>query len=71
MVVAFLANLLAAFVAILALAPMFIGIIHDAREIGAREIADDTRSEWHIYILGCGLTAYYSWVFLFMLSHYL
>ncbi len=71
MVASFLANLLAVFVAILALAPMFIGIIRDARDIGTKELADKAKSEWHIYILGCVLTAFYSFDFSFILSHYL
>ncbi len=71
MATVFLASLLAAFVAILALMPMFNGIIRDAREIGAKKIADTTTSEWHIYILGCVLTAYFSFEFSFILSHFL
>lgn len=71
MATVFLANLLATFVAILTLMPMFNGIIRDAREIGAKKIADASKSEWHIYILGCALTAYFSFEFSFILSYYL
>lgn len=71
MAAVFLANLLAAFVAILTLAPMYIGIIRDARESACKELADDTKTEWHIYILGCALTAYYSFAFSYIFSHYL
>ncbi len=69
MVEVFIANLLAAFVAILALAPMYIGIILDARKYGCKGIAGTVKSEWRIYILGCVLTAFYSFDFSFILSH--
>ncbi len=69
MATVFLASLLATFVAILTLMPMFICIIRDARKIGCHKIADTVKSEWHIYILGCVLTAYFSFEFSFILSH--
>ncbi len=71
MVAAFFANLLAAFVAILALMPMYIGIIREARKYGCKEIPDTVKSEWYIYILGCVLTAYFSFEFSSILSYYL
>ncbi len=71
MATVFLASLLAAFVAILALMPMYIGIIRKARKYGCKEIPDTVKSEWHIYILGCVLTAYFSFEFSFILSHFL
>ncbi len=71
MATVFLANLLATFVAILTLIPMYIGIIREARKYGCKEIADTAKSEWHIYILGCVLTVYFSFEFSFILSHYL
>ncbi len=71
MVTALLANILAAFVAIMTFAPMFICIIRDAQKIGCHKIADTAKSERHIYILGCVLTAYFSFEFSSILSYYL
>ncbi len=71
MVATLIANLLAVFVAILALMPMYIGIIREAREYGRKEIADTVKSEWFSYMGGCALTAYYSWQFSLIISYLL
>lgn len=71
MVLTFVSNLLGTLMAILALAPMFIGLIRDARKAGCKGIADTAKSEWFSYMGGCGLTMYFSWTFSFILCHYL
>lgn len=62
MLTGFIANLLGAFAAILALAPVY---IRSARESECKSIV---KSEWVSYMGGCALTAYYSWQFSFLFS---
>jgi len=60
MLIGFIANLLGAFVAILTLSPMYIGLIRDARKSGCKEISGPAESAYISYIGGCGMTVIYS-----------